>query len=289
MILRPTRVAAAALQALPRKSISRALGGLTRVRSRGALLEGVIAAYCRAYGVDMSDFVVPDGGFETFDAFFTRRLKPGARPVEMDPNVLVAPADGRVEDAGTVTRDGRFVIKGSPYTLCELLGEELQDSERFYGGQFMVIYLSPRDYHRVHAPVAGPVVRCRHVDGTLYPVNRIGVEHVPQLFARNERVAIHQQTAQSGCVCTVMVGAVGVGRITISFESSLSTNAGIQWGLKMYSKHDAPVLDRGQELGIFHLGSTAILFLEPGPSWRLLKAVGHTVRMGEAVARQADA
>lgn len=287
MNLSPTRVAAAALRALPRKSLSRALGNLTRLQARGLPLETLIGWYCRAYGVDMADYVVPDGGFTTFDAFFTRELKPGVRPLDPDPATLLSPADGRVEDQGTIEANGRFRIKGSDYTLSELLGEE-DGCERFLGGQFAVIYLSPRDYHRVHAPVAGPVLRCHHVDGTLYPVNRIGVEHVPQLFAKNERVAIQQETEQSQRVGTVLVGAIGVGRITVSFEPTLVTNGGLSWGLKVYSRDDAPVVQRGQELGMFHLGSTAILLVEPTLRLQWLREVGQAVRMGEAVARRAD-
>lgn len=287
MLFSPTRLAAVSLHALPRKPLSRALGRLARVQRPGSTLDGVIDVYCRTYGVDLADYDVPAAGFETFDAFFTRALRVGARPLDPDPQALLSPADGRLEDTGWIERDGRFCIKGSQYTLGELLGED-QGSEAFFGGQFLVIYLSPRDYHRVHVPVSGRITRCHHVGGTLFPVNRIGLDHVAGLFARNERVAVHQQVDAAGHVCTVMVGAIGVGRITLSFEPGVTTNAGPPWGLKVYTEEDAPTLGRGEELGIFHLGSTVIVLLGAAVHWELLRRPGEAVRMGEALARRAS-
>lgn len=285
MLFSPTRLAAVSLQALPRKPLSRALGKIARIERPGPTLAHVIDVYCRAYGVDLTDYEVPAGGFETFDAFFTRRLKDGRRPLAQDVTTLLSPADGRLEDAGAIERDGRFRIKGSDYTLSDLLGDD-EACDGYLGGQFLVVYLSPRDYHRVHAPVSGPVIRCHHVGGTLYPVNRIGIEHVPALFARNERVVVHQRTADVGVVCTIMVGAIGVGRITTSFEQGVETNCGPVWGLKTYTEETAPYLERGDELGTFHLGSTAIILLGPQVRWTVLRDVGSTVRMGEALARR---
>ncbi|MEM6956867.1 MAG: archaetidylserine decarboxylase, partial [Myxococcota bacterium] len=180
----------------------------------GPVARAAIAAFVKAYGVDLSEAIVPRGGFRTFDEFFTRELKPGARPVEGDNDTLVSPADGRIEDFGPVDERSTFLVKGKPYTAEELLGGE---ESRYAGGQFFIVYLSPRDYHRVHAPVGGPVRRLRYVPGTLYPVNRIGLDYVDGLFARNERVVI-TQSSDFGDVTTVMVGAIGVGRISVVFD-----------------------------------------------------------------------
>jgi phosphatidylserine decarboxylase len=168
--------------------------------------------------------------------------------------------------------------------VAELLGDPGAGVE-FEGGSFVVVYLAPRDYHRVHAPVDGAVTALRHVPGTLFPVNAFGVAHVPNLLARNERVVVHQRSAVHGRVTTVMVGAVGVGRISVSFDDSVITNDGRQPGLRVYG--DAPPqLERGAELGVFHLGSTVVLFTTPDQPLELLTGFGRRVRMGEAIARK---
>jgi phosphatidylserine decarboxylase len=249
-------VAATSLRALPRKRLSRWLGQLARVEAPGRVLRTAMEAYCRAYGVDLADYEVPAAGFDSFDAFFTRKLKPGARTVDHDPDTLVSPADGRIDDIGVIAANATFQVKGRTYDVAELLGDAAAGAE-LEGGRFAVIYLSPRDYHRVHAPVDGPVAALRHIPGTLFPVNRIGVEHVPRLLARNERVAIHQRSLTHGRVTTVMVGAIGVGRISVSFDDSVMTNDGRSPGLRVYG--DAPP------------------FLAPG---------GSHVQMGQAIARK---
>ena len=277
-------VAATSLRALPRKRLSRWLGRLARVEAPEPMLSTAMRAYCRAYDVDLTDYEVPPGGFDTFDAFFTRRLKPGTRPVDPHPDVIISPADGRVEDTGTIQPGSSFLVKGRRYDVAELLGDPAAGVE-FEGGSFLVVYLAPRDYHRVHAPVEGTVTALRHVPGTLFPVNAFGVAHVPNLLARNERVAVHQRSETHGRVVTVLVGAVGVGRISVSFDDSVITNDGHPSGLRVYG--DAPPrLARGAELGVFHLGSTVVVFTTPGQPLDLLTDVGRRVRMGEAVARK---
>lgn len=285
MPLSPSRVAAASLHAVPRKSLSRLLGGLSRVSASERVLTPVVDLYCRAYGVDLSDCIIPAQGFQSFDAFFTRELRPGARPMPEDHEVVIAAADGRVEDAGRVDALARITIKGTSYSVAELLGDA-GAVERFAGGWFYVVYLSPRDYHRVHAPVSGAVAGVHHVPGTLFPVNAIGVQHVPQLFARNERVAVFQDSPMHGQVCTVMVGAIGVGRISLAFDPDVLTNAGRQPVQRTYPPDSAPALERGDELGTFHLGSTAIVFTRPPGEWELALTLGQTVRMGEPVVRR---
>lgn len=285
MPLSPSRVAAASLHAVPRKSFSRLLGGLSRVPASERVLNPVVDLYCRAYGVDLSECIIPAEGFPSFDAFFTRQLRPGARPMPADPEQVVAAADGRLEDAGRIDAEARITIKGAAYTVADLLGDACA-VEHFADGLFYIIYLSPRDYHRVHAPVAGGVSCVHHVPGTLFPVNAIGVEHVPQLFARNERVAVYQDSPIHGHVCTVMVGAIGVGRISLSFDPDVITNAGRKAMRRDYPKDSAPMLHRGDELGTFHLGSTAIVFVRPPGEWELAVALGQTVRMGESVVRR---
>ncbi len=251
----------------------------------GPVAQAAIDAFVRIYDVDLSEAIVPRGGFRTFDEFFTRKLVDGARPLDPDLNAVLSPADGRVEDFGPIDEAATLQVKGRPYQVAELLGSE-EDVARYAGGSYFIVYLSPRDYHRVHAPVSGAVSRLRYVPGTLYPVNRIGLEYVPGLFARNERMVIQQNSA-FGEVTTVMVGAIGVGRISLVFDD-VRSNVGDAPGLREYGD-DGPPMGRGEELGRFHLGSTAIVFVGPEHPLRFAIREGAHVRMGEAVARRTPA
>jgi phosphatidylserine decarboxylase len=284
MLLSLSRVAATSLRVLPRKGLSRTVGRIARVPAPRAILRAAIHTYCKAYGVSLDDYEVPPNGFETFDAFFTRRLKPGARPLDADEEALLSPADGRIEDAGVIEPGSTLRVKGRSYSVGELLSDRWAGS-LYAGGQFAVVYLSPRDYHRVHVPVSGRVRAVRHVQGTLFPVNEIGVRYVPRLFARNERVVVEQHSPVHGPVSTVLVGAIGVGRISLAFDPLL-TNDGVDHGERLYGLQEGPELQMGDELGAFHLGSTAIVFTGPAASLRLVKRAGDRVRMGEALMRR---
>jgi phosphatidylserine decarboxylase len=278
-----TRLAAETLRFLPRKQISRAIGRVASRTGQDALLARAIEMYVRAYAVDLSECEIPSGGFRTFNEFFTRALKGGARPLDPDPGAILSPADGKVEDAGAIDAQSVLHIKGRRYELAELLGDR-REAEALAGGTFVVVYLSPRDYHRVHAPVSGEVVSGRHIGGTLYPVNRIGVEHVPGLFAKNERVVITQATERFGDVVTVMVGALVVGGIVVRFDPSLVSRRGAARGEVRYPS-PRPTIARGEEVGSFELGSTAIVLAPKSASVELAVAPGQAIRMGEAIAR----
>jgi phosphatidylserine decarboxylase len=277
-----TRLAAETLRLLPRKRLSRALGRAAAMEPPRPLLQTAIDLYVRAYRVDLSECEIPAGGFRSFNEFFGRPLVRGARPIEADPGTMLCPADGKIEDIGPIERGSVFRVKGRDYDVGELLGGV--DGGRFDGGHFAVVYLSPRDYHRVHAPVDGAVRTVRHVGGTLFPVNRIGVEHVPRLFAKNERVAVHQASERFGEVVTVLVGAIVVGGIELSFEPRLRTNRGTVLGELSY-EGDAPVLGRGDELGRFVLGSTAIVLTTAAASIEPAIEPGAPARMGRALFR----
>ena len=279
-----SRLAAQTLRALPRKRLSRALGGLAASRAPQALVDAAVAAFVRVYDVDLTEVDMPSDGFRTFDDFFTRRLLEGARRVDPDPGALVSPADGRIEDLGEISAEGELIVKGQPYTAEALLGDSAA-ARAYEGGHYFIVYLSPRDYHRVHAPTCGRVQWMRYVPGTLFPVNRIGTKFVPQLFARNERLAIVQESVVHGIVTTIMVGAIGVGRIGLSFDD-VQTNRGDTPGLRSYA--DSPIpLDRGDELGVFHMGSTAIVMTPPACELEVVAKAGSSIRMGEVMAKGA--
>jgi phosphatidylserine decarboxylase len=279
-----SRVAATVLRALPRKRLSRGIGRLADLPMPGPVLDRLVDVYVRAYEVDLSECEVPEGGYSSFDAFFTRRLRPGARPIDASPEVLVCPADGRIEDAGCIDARARLEVKGRGYEVGELLGDPTR-AVAFEGGFFCVVYLSPRDYHRVHAPVTGRVHEARYVAGTLFPVNAIGLRHVPNLFARNERVVVHQDAEEFGEVATIMVGAIGVGRIGVAFDEELTTNVGRPAIARDYGMQ-GPLLKKGDELGVFHLGSTVVVLAGAAAGLELVPVRGAHVRMGTALARR---
>ncbi|MAQ15531.1 MAG: phosphatidylserine decarboxylase [Sandaracinus sp.] len=252
----------------------------------GPVARSAIDAFIKAYDVEMDDAVVPAGGYRTFNEFFTRRLVEGARPADPDPAAVLSPADGKVEDLGPIDHEASLLVKGKRYQVADLIGDPAA-AERYRGGTFFIVYLSPRDYHRVHAPVSGSIARFNYVPGTLYPVNSIGLTHVPQLFAVNERVAIVQDSSTHGEVTTVMVGAIGVGRIGLSFDS-VETNVGHEPGPRDYGG-DGPPMDRAEELGVFYLGSTAIVFVGPESPLEIVIGEGEHVRVGQAIARKVSA
>lgn len=252
-----TFAAAQILRVLPRVRITRAVGRLADAAISARVSSTVVGIFSRAYAVDLDEAVHPEGGFESFDAFFTRRLRDGARQITAPADVVVSPSDGRLEAIGPITKDGRFQIKGRDYRADELLGSG-DEATRYEGGSFAVIYLSPRDYHRVHAPVGGEVHAIRSMPGDLFPVNAIGERHVPSLFSINRRVAIPIDSPTHGRVTVVMVGAMIVGRITVPMLDHHDVEIGT------HRLEPAYALDRGGELGVFHLGSTAVVFTEPG-------------------------
>jgi phosphatidylserine decarboxylase len=215
----------------------------------------VTNAYIRAYGVDMAD-VEPNGAaYSSFDEFFTRPLRSGARAVGDD--ALVSPADGVLIDAGMIDGRSELVVKGRPYSVGELVGDEAE-ARRLSGGAWAVVYLSPRDYHRVHSPVDGRITLVRGIPGDLYPVNSIGERHVEKLFAKNQRVAITIEQVSFGHVVVILVGAMIVGRISVKAIPAPGTPLGLH-----RIEPGIPVA-RGGELGAFHLGSTVVLLTAKG-------------------------
>jgi len=270
-----TYAAAQSLRVLPRTRITRAVGRLVDLRLTPLVSRTVVGIYARAYDVNMAEAQSTNGGFESFDAFFTRRLRDGQRPICAAPGVIVSPSDGNLVAMGTVESKGQFHIKGKAYRAEDLVGDA-DDARRYEGGQFAVIYLSPRDYHRVHSPVEGHLSLVRSMPGELYPVNAIGERHVRSLFARNRRVAIVIDSSAGHRVTVVMVSAMIVGRVTVT---------GVPGQDAPFGTHvidPACDLARGDEIGIFHLGSTAVVFIEPNVStaWRR----GHgPIRLGEAM------
>lgn len=240
------------LRVLPRTGLSHAVGRLCETPLSPRVARAVTGAYIRAYGVDMQD--VAAGTYGTFDDFFTRPLRSGARAIDDAP--VVSPADGKLTASGVIDASSKIVVKGRPYDVAELVGDPAQ-AAGLAGGSFAVIYLSPRDYHRVHCPVDGRLTLARGISGDLYPVNSIGENHVPNLFVKNQRVALTIDSSV-GPVVAVMVGAMIVGKITISAIDANETPLGI------YRFEPALQVRRGDEIGMFHLGSTVVVLTSRG-------------------------
>ncbi len=242
-------------------------------------------AWVRHFGVNMDEAEVPPGGFDSFNSFFTRRLKAGARPIDPDPSAIVSPCDGKVQTAGEISSGMLLQAKGIDYRLSELLGDTSDNgiAARFEGGRFLTIYLSPGDYHRVHFPVSGHVRGVHHIPGGLLSVSPGVLNLFDDVFCRNERVSGLLETDQDGYVGMVMVGATSVGRISLSFSDMVS-NVGRQWGAAIYTE---PIpCRRGDEYGVFNLGSTVIVLVEKGAWLAAHPEVGSTIRLGQAIFRK---
>ena len=270
----------AAMRLLPKNALSRAVGAATRWRL-GAMGRAAMRAFAARYQVDLSE--CDDlSAFATFGEFFARPLKPGSRPVAPGDEVVVSPVDGAVSESG-MAQAGRLVqAKGLDYRAADLLGDEGL-AARLEGGAFATLYLSPRDYHRIHFPLGGRVLGWRYLPGRLWPVNPASVRTVPGLFAVNERLVTVLETRLGSCA-VVAVGATVVGRVRAFYDAAVPfTNA--RGGRARRHDYPEPIpVRKGQELGAFEMGSTVILLFEPGRvalSSRLQP--GATVRVGEAI------
>ena len=253
------------LDLLSNPRVSQAMGRLVRVRAPQPVLQAAIRGFCKLYGADPSEAERPLEDFATFQDFFTRRLKPGMRPVESAGNLLPSPADGVLSMTGSLAHDTLIQAKGIDYSLDALMGGK-EDADPYRGGSYAVVYLAPKNYHRVHSPWQGEIVRWRHIAGPLYPVNATGIARVPGLFARNERIIGHCQT-EIGPAALIMVGATCVGHMRVCF-TDLCTNEGKPTSELTALTPPVPQ-SRGDEFGVFEMGSTVVLvFADPsiGPA-----------------------
>jgi phosphatidylserine decarboxylase len=268
---------------LPQHALSGVMHALTRVRWV-PLKNLLIGVFVRLYRVDMSEAATPDAlSYPSFNDFFTRALRPGSRPLEHDPAMPVCPIDGTVSQVGPIEAGRIFQAKGRSFDVVELLGGDPARARHFAGGSFATLYLSPRDYHRVHMPVAARLRETTYIPCRLFAVNPRTTRVVPRLFARNERVAMLFD-GEAGPMAVVMVGAIFVGSIETVAEGVITpaqTRRAHTWHCD-----DGPALARGAELGRFNMGSTVILlFARDRIHWSSALQPGATVRMGQALGR----
>ena len=266
----------------PQLGVSNLAGRLADNDRSPALKNRVIKWFIGRYGVDMSEAAEPNPeAYATFNDFFTRELKPGIRPLADGEKTLVSPVDGAISQLGQVTGDRVFQAKGQSFSLSELLGGDESTVAPFVNGEFSTIYLSPKDYHRIHMPVAGTLKEMIHVPGKLFSVNPVTAENVPNLFARNERVVCIFDTA-SGPMALVLVGAMIVGSVETRWAGVVVPGSR-QVTSTLYEGEQAITFDKGEEMGRFRLGSTVIVVMPKGAvSWNSNQVAGKTVRMGEA-------
>ena len=273
---------------LPRVTavLSRATGRIADVPIPRPLRRPLLGPIAGVLGMDLDEAARPLSAFRTLDSLFVRALRPGARAWPAEPGIPASPVDGVVGERGAITGGRLLQAKGREYTVAELL-DDVDLAERFGAGAFLTLYLAPRHYHRIHAPVGGTVVCARHVPGRLLPVNAPAVRAIDRLFPRNERVTCVIESDDrggplTGAVVVVAVGAFNVGRISARFDEDLVTNrSGAGATTRLYSP---PVrVERGGELMAFHLGSTVVvLFERPIPLAPVMEP-GREVRVGEAL------
>ncbi|MEH6501236.1 MAG: archaetidylserine decarboxylase [Pseudoalteromonas distincta] len=246
-----------------------------------------ISWFVKRYGVDMREAEQTDPlAFACFNDFFTRALKPGARPLAPEPDSILCPADGTISQLGKIEHGRIFQAKGQSFSVLELVGGNPAHAALFQGGEFATVYLSPKDYHRVHMPCAGTLTDMVYVPGKLFSVNQITAENVPELFARNERVVCLFDTSH-GPMAVVLVGAMIVASVETVWAGLVAPPTR-QLKAERYGQA-APTLERGSEMGRFKLGSTAIVLFGPGhATWDPAMRAGAAVSMGQAMGKLID-
>lgn len=265
---------------VPQHSLSRLTGWLAESEIPW-LKDFLIRLFSRFFNINIAEAVPADyEKYPSFNAFFTRQLKPGARPIAAGEQVIVSPADGSISEIGSIDKQRVLQAKGQYYNLTALLGGNTVLADEFANGAFATVYLSPSDYHRVHMPFAGTLRKTIYVPGKLFSVNQTTADNVEGLFARNERLVCIFDTAH-GPMALILVGAMIVAGIETVWDGQIAPND-IQ-AIKTDTTHSI-ALDKGEEMGRFKLGSTAIvLFPANTVSWNNMLSNGSTIRLGESL------
>lgn len=270
-----TRWTAESFRYLPTNSMSRLWGKF----SRSAISKRAVRGFAWIWGIDVSEAEFSADEYSNLNEFFTRRLKNGLRPVDSRQSIIVSPVDGRIVSQGVCDRDQMLQVKGINYSLYELLGDEAM-ARTFENGAYMTTYLSPHDYHHIHAPLDLRMTGYSYVPGRLLPVNPSSLSWIHGLYTNNERLILFA-ASPTGSLALVMVGANCVGSIRLSFADVVTNQAGRGPTREHFSK--AIKIRKGQELAVFEMGSTVVLILEPKHADFDQLQAGMSVRMGEAV------
>lgn len=267
---------------LPKSFISRVFGYVSLVPIPAPLMRRVISWYCTRYGVNIEEADVPADGFRNLNRFFTRKLKVGARIIDGDRLSVVATTDSRVDQFGDITDDLILQAKGVDYSLRDLIPSVR--GEKFINGKFITLYLSPGDYHRIHSPVSGGIEGFFNIPGKLFTVQEFMVKGLKGLFAVNERLITYISTERGG-VAVCKIGAMNVGKISLSYDRSVTNRFLRRKNEHLYSVGQNPAVNKGDEIGVFNLGSTVIILFEKGMmEFSGLKA-GQRVKVGEKIGK----
>jgi phosphatidylserine decarboxylase len=269
------------LRFVPKNHLSYLVGLLVRLPLPWGLSALLIRRFARRYGVNLEEAAHPVEHYRCLGEFFTRDLKPGARPIE---GPLVSPVDGRLRDWGRVV-DGRIPqIKGKTYGLAEFLGHD-DIAVTFEGGHFFNFYLSPRDYHHIHSPVRGEVARSIHIPGRLWPVNDWSLATIDNLFSVNERVVTYLKS-RFGVVAVVMIGATNVGKMSVTYDDFVINVPPRAGEIRRRNYARPVVLGAGERLGTFHMGSSVVVLVRKGilDDDQIVVTAPGNVRMGQRLA-----
>ena len=265
---------------LPAGALSRAWGWLARLQHPTLFVTLLKRIFVARTGIDLGDALAAEKDYKTLEALFVRQLKAGARPIDASDDALCSPVDGTVGACGRIENGTALQVKGKRYSIARLLGDDAA-AARFEGGHFVTLYLSPKDYHRIHAPVSGTVARATLIPGRLLPVFAEAVAQVDELFAVNERIITYLDVPGSGCMAVVKVGATMVGRITLAYDATVWSNRTDVHERQSFTYDPPHSLDKGAELGAFCLGSTVVVLTEPhAVAWQELQP-GTPVRLGQ--------
>ena len=271
---------------LPQHFLTSIVYAVTRSRSP-AIKNGLIGSFMRGFKPEMGDAVEPNPlAYGSFNEFFTRALRPDARPIARDPRTLISPVDGTVSQLGRIDGTQIFQAKGRHYSLDALLGGAGDWTARFSGGAFATLYLAPYNYHRIHMPLAGSLKAAWYVPGKLFSVNATTAAAVDSLFARNERVVCVFENGPL-VFAMVLVGALFVGSMETVWHGEITPRRPRRPIELPVTGLRAPArLEQGDEMGRFNMGSTVILVLPPSTTqWNAELRTGATIRMGQPLAR----
>ena len=266
---------------VPQQKLSRVVGKVAA--SENPIVKNiVIQAFKAQYGIDMSIAEQSNAlKFKSFNEFFTRSLKSGARQIDANANSIISPADGAISQLGKIDDGDIFQAKGQSFSVEKLIGDP-QLAAPFKNGEFATVYLSPKDYHRVHMPFAGTLTETLYIPGELFSVNQTTAENIPGLFARNERMVCLFDT-DVGRMAVVLVGAMIVAGIETVATGKVKPTG------RLELNHHNLALAKGDELGRFYLGSTAVVLFEPNKmAWNTSFRANSTVVMGEALGQTTE-
>lgn len=246
------------LRYVPKNHLSRTVGRLVHTRLPRPIARRLVHWFARSYEIDLDAAAKPAHEYPSIGHFFIRDLREGLRPIESD---LVSPVDGTLRAFGLIENGRLEQVKGKSYTVARFLGNDADAQRYISGGTFFNLYLSPQDYHHVHAPVGGNIVRSVLVPGKLWPVNDWSMENIDELFSINERIVTYID-CEYGRVAVVMIGATNVGKMTVTYDSFISNAGQTKTTVRDYSSPIA--IQAGDRLGTFHMGSSVVMLFEPG-------------------------